>query len=895
VDVLTCHIEADFDALASLVAARRLYPRAVVVFPGAQEKVLRDFTAEGRLPELPVVALRDLDPAAVRRLILVDTRRADRIGPLGEIAARRDVEVHIYDHHPPGPGDLAGAVDVSHPVGANTTLMLRILRERDIAIAPAEATLFLLGIHQETGSLTYAGTTPEDCEAAAFCLRRGGDLDVVARFLPRDLDAAQVAILDDLLRSASPVEVHGVRICVGQATRDEYVGGLGDLASRAATILKAPFFAVVRMEDRVFVVGRSREAAVDCAAVLARLGGGGHRAAAAASVKGRTLVEVRDQLLEALPAVVTAGSRARDCMTREVVALDSGETIAGAAERVARDRFDVLPVLRSDSLVGLLDRQTIERALHHGLGGAAVEDYMTTDFATVAPDAPIEAIERVMGEGPQRLVPVLDRGALVGVITRENLVAVAREPAAGQPLLPVHGEGEASDESPEGRRRGVRTLLRERLPAPLVDLLAAAGETAAERGMRAYVVGGFVRDLFLGEENYDIDVVVEGDGIRFAEAFARRTGGRLRRHEMFGTAVVVLPRRPDLPGGEAGFHVDVATARLETYARPGALPTVERGSLRADLLRRDFTINTLAIGLDPSGFGELIDFFGGQRDLKDRHIRVLHTLSFVEDPTRAFRALRFEARFHMRIGKFTERLLRQAAAHLDAVSGPRILNEILPILAEPRAAAILRRLDETGILPALHPALRVDEASERRLERVREAVSWFRLLYTSDAFVPWLPAWLALTARLADGDSAQLESRLGIGGRVAVKLAAARAGAREAPRALKAIAEGRAVPPSAVARALDPIPVEGLLWLMAGAADDASRRAISRFILEWRHVRPALSGRDVIALGVPEGPAVGEALRDLRDARLDGKVRGRAEEQARVTARGARRARGAAR
>jgi len=885
VDVITCHIEADFDALASILAAHRLYPDAKVFFPGSQEKPLREFKAAGHLPPLPVIGPRALDPGAIRRIIVVDTRRSDRIGALGEVAARPGVELHVYDHHPPGPDDLRGAVDVSRPVGANTTLMLHLLAERGIPIAPEEATLYLLGLYQETGCLTYAGTTPEDAEAAALCLRRGADLEIVARFLPRDLAAAQVAILDDLLRTATRIDVHGVPVHVAQASSDAYVEGLGDIVSRAAATLPArALLALARMEDRVFVVGRARDPAVDCAAVLRRLGGGGHRAAAAATMKGVTLFEARDRLIEALRATVTPAARARDCMHEPAITVDARAPIAQAAERLGDGPIDVLPVMREERVVGLIERGTVERALRHGLGQARVEEYMTGEFLAFSPDDAVDALERAMAEGHQRLAPILDRGRLVGVVTRRDLVGLPRETEERE-LLPTPSSEDEAATLPRARHRSVRALMRERLPGPIVDLLRALGETAAEAGVRAYAVGGFARDLLLGQEDYDLDIVVEGDAIRFAEAFAARAGGRLRRHEMFGTAVIVLPRRPELPGGEREFRIDVATARRESYARPGALPSVERSSLKRDLFRRDFTINTLAIRLDPAGFGELLDFFGGQRDLKDRQIRVLHALSFVEDPTRAFRALRFEGRLHFRPCKLTERLLRRAAAHLDAVSGPRILNEMLPILEEPRAGAILRRMDELGMLAALHPALHVDEACERRLDRASEALSWFRLLYTGERIVAWLPLWLALTARLAEPEARALEARLGITGRTAERLAASRRGAREAPRSLAPLAEGKDLAPSAVARRLEGLPVEGLMWLMAQETSDAARRAISRHLVLWRHVRPALSGAHVIALGVPEGPAVGEALRDLRDARLDGRVTSRAQEEARVRAR----------
>lgn len=889
--MITCHIEADFDALASILAAHKLYPGAVVVFPGAQESALRTFAAEGRVPELPVMALRELDRDAVRRLIVVDTRRADRIGALGEVATRRDVELHVYDHHPPNPGDLRGAVDVSRPVGANTTLLLRCLAERHLPIAPEEATLYLLGLYQETGCLTYAGTTPEDCEAAARLLRVGGSLEVVARFLPGQMDAAQVAVLDDLLRSASELDVHGARVVVAQAASEAYVAGLGETASRAMGIRHArAFFGVVRMEDRIFVVGRSRDPAVDCGAILSRLGGGGHAAAAAASVKGATLVEVREALIGALRACIVPAARARDRMTAPAETIAPGERIARAAKQIERAAVDVLPVVEDAVPVGLISRQTIERALHHGLSQATVAEYMTTDFTVLDPDALIEAVAQVLIEQHQRLVPIVDRGALVGVVTRANLLDLSLEGDETAALLPSYDEpGKGAEDTAPARTRGLRKLLEERLPAPLVDLLRDLGRTAAERGMHAYVVGGFVRDLLLNEEDFDLDVVVEGDGIKFAEAFTARTGGRVLRHEMFGTATIALG--PEAPGAgrsptrRAWNRIDVATARHEHYARPGALPTVERSSLRRDLNRRDFTINALAVRLDPEGFGELLDFFGGQRDLKERRIRVLHALSFVEDPTRAFRGLRFEGRFRFRADRFTERLMRAAPRHLDTISGPRICNELVQILQEPRVCEILHRLSEVGLLQALDPALAWSDASARRIDRVAEARTWFGLLYTDEAIVAWIPAWLAFTEKMSAEEAARLEKRLGIVGWMAKRITASRQGAREALRDLSPLAHGAHLAPSKIAAALRPLPVEGLLWLMATAVTEPERRAISRYLTQWRRVAPALGGDDVMALGVPEGPAVGAALTDLLDARLDGVVSTSEEEEERVRAR----------
>jgi tRNA nucleotidyltransferase (CCA-adding enzyme) len=223
-------------------------------------------------------------------------------------------------------------------------------------------------------------------------------------------------------------------------------------------------------------------------------------------------------------------------------------------------------------------------------------------------------------------------------------------------------------------------------------------------GCGAYAVGGFVRDLFLYRADEDLDIVIEGDGIAFAREYGRISGARIHSHEKFGTAVIIYPD---------GFTIDVASARMEYYKFPAALPVVELSSIKLDLYRRDFTINTLAVQLNPEQFGILIDFFNAQKDIKEKAIRVLHNLSFVEDPTRVFRAIRFEQRFGFAIGRLTAGLIHNAVRmdFFRELSGRRVFNELQLILQEEKPAAAVARLNDFGLLRVVHPGLVWDKAS----------------------------------------------------------------------------------------------------------------------------------------------------------------------------------------
>ena len=276
------------------------------------------------------------------------------------------------------------------------------------------------------------------------------------------------------------------------------------------------------------------------------------------------------------------------------------------------------------------------------------------------------------------------------------------------------------------KRKNVRRLMEERLDEETFGKLISIGKLADHMGFHSYVVGGFVRDLLLRIDNLDVDIVIEGDGVRFAEEMTKEFGVKVRPHREFATAKVIYPDK---------FKIDIATARLEYYKAPAALPTVEHGSLKLDLYRRDFTINTLAISLNRNTFGELIDFFAAQRDIKDKTIRVLHSLSFVEDPTRIFRAIRFEYRFGFHISKHTMNLIKNAIKldFFSRIKGRRLWAELALTLLEEDPEKILMRLQELDLLRFLSPYLRFRKEKERLFAQMHGVLQWYKLLYRAKA------------------------------------------------------------------------------------------------------------------------------------------------------------------
>jgi len=857
-------VNADYDAFSSLLAAQRLYPQAKVVFPGSQEPSLRNFFIQSMVYLFNLVPISDIPLEEVRSLILVDTRQPGRIGRFSEILDRPELTIHVYDHHPPAPGDVAGVYEACRLTGSTTTILSGILRDQGEVVTADEATIMALGIYEDTGSFTFSSTTPDDFTTMAWLLEKGANLNMVASLISREISPQQVTILNDLIQSVTYQHIHGVEVAMCTLSADEYIPDFAFLVHKLMRMenLEA-LFALARMGDRIFVVARSRVPEVDVANILTDMGGGGHPYAASTVVKNQTLPQVEAQLMGLLQARVKPRRKASDIMSAPPISCTAGVTIHEAGRLMTQYGVNALVVTApaGGALAGFISRQVVEKALHHGLSDLLVSEYMTSDPVTVSPEADLSEIQQKIMEHKQRLLPVVEEGRILGVITRTDLLNIL---VAGAERLPEDRPGAEG----RGQTRKVAKLLADRLPPHIHEIVVRLGRVADGVGVNAYLVGGFVRDLFLQQGNEDLDVVVEGDGIAFAKAFARESGARVHTHERFGTAVVSFPD---------GTKVDVATARFEYYQSPGSLPVVETSSLKQDLYRRDFTVNTMVIQVNAKNFGTLIDFFGARRDIKARSIRVLHNLSFVEDPTRVFRAIRFEQRFGFTMGKLTAGLVENSVRmnFFDRLPGKRIWTELRLILAEETVLSAVRRMDEFGLLKFIRPALKFDEHKETVFSSVKKVLDWHDLLFLDDSYMKWAVQFLALTHGLDEAEAGQACLRLELPEKLFQLFVGDRA---RAFLALQEVSEAGPCPNSEIHRILSPLPTELLLYIMAVARREEARRRISLFFTQLRGVRVRITGGDLKALGLPSGPLYREILDAVFRARLDETVRTREDE-----------------
>jgi tRNA nucleotidyltransferase (CCA-adding enzyme) len=879
-ELLTTHINADFDALAAVVAAQRLHPGAQVFFPGSREESVRRMLDSGFF-ELAELKSKDVDPAAITRVILCDVRQRDRIGIVAQwLEQYPEIEVWSYDHHPDAPADVpihGGLVDLG--VGSTSTILVEELRRRGLECGPTEATLLLLGIYEDTGSLTHATTVPRDFEAVLWLLARGGDLAAVRRWATRPLDARHLEILHRMMQRLEVHRVRGHRVGIVDVDLDGYVEELAPLVSRCLEVFELPLlfalFGEGDQNDRVTLIARGDLPGFDLGQALDELaGGGGHATAAAARVRGRTLLEVREDLLGFLRRALPPAARAGDLLIAPFFEVQAGTSVAMAKSQLITWRVNAAPVAEASGgrVVGIVTRQILDAAIQHEMGPRPVDTVMTRELEWVDPQAPADEVGQRMLTRHPRFVLVGDpgdreKGRPLGLITRMQL------------LRHLHGRLEDFEvrldrraEQHRERREKIARLLEERLPASIATRIKIVARVSREAGVPVYLVGGFVRDLLLERENRDLDLVVEGDGLDVAARLTQAVGGRMREHRAFLTAVVIDPE---------GFHLDVATARSEFYRAPAALPEVQMSALRQDLFRRDFTINTLAIRLGPDETPELIDYFGARNDLKDKTLRVLHSLSFIDDPTRVLRAVRLELRLGFRISAETRRLVEVALAEgiFNHLSGSRLREELQKLLDDPALALRgLDRLAELGVLRVLHPGLELGADVRERLRAARAAFDWYELEGLSDPPVrPWR---LLLMALALDFDALELDrlaERLMLSGEDRRLLTGGfpgrLAGARES-------LDAPGLPPHRAVEILETLSGEETLLLLAESGEEI-RSWIRLVLTDLRRLELKIRGADLVAAGVPQGPGIGRALEATRRARLDGLVgEGKEEELA---------------
>ena len=926
--LILCHTTTDFDALGSAVGLTRLKPGAKLVLTGGAHPAVRDFLALHR-DEYALRERRSVNSQQIHGLIVVDTQKRDRLGKAAEwFDLPQLTSIEIYDHHLDIQTDIPATHTQIEPVGATTTLIVEQLQQTSIQLTTAEATVMALGIHVDTGSLTFDQTTPRDAAALAWLMAAGANVRLIAQYVDPGLSPQLQKLFTESLGRLHSQTHLGYTISWVLLKTPDYVPGLSSLVTRLleltesdALLLAAEYgglgtrdgeletgegecsdTSVSPLSTYLTVIGRSRIEGTNLNELFQPLGGGGHSQAAAMRLRDVNPSSILEQLINQLKDQIPQPLTAAELMSSPVRTIRPDTTISEAQRILLRYGHSGLSVVdEKDQLVGIVSRRDIDLALHHGFGHAPVKGYMTKNLKTITPQTALPEIESLMVTYDIGRLPVLKDGELVGIVTCTDVLRQLHQKGTRDwslgtgenfcplptPITPLPLQGPRVPQS-------LILNLRNRLAPPLWELLTKAAQEAGQRGWHLYLVGGAVRDLLLADEAEtllleDIDLVVDGfnssadvgAGVTLAQALQELyPNARLEVHGSFQTAALLWHNDPVLDS----LWIDIATARTEFYPYPAANPEVEASSIRQDLYRRDFTINALAARLSATRGGELplLDFFGGVLDLRSRQIRVLHANSFIEDPTRIYRAVRFAVRLGFQIEPQTEAYIRYAIESgvyqrslLENTKAPalqtRLKAELKYILQAPYWESALQLLASLGALKCLHPTLELDNPL---WWQVRLVDRWLRRFDPDQSLEHWQMRLEVLIAHLTPKAGAAVAKNLQLpvdSIERLEQLAQAQADLAEYLQASKLRSD-------IVSRLrLYDLPT---LVLLAVQSPRSIRRKIWQYLTNWANIQSPLNGNDLKQLGYKPGPQYRLILDSLLAATLDQVIQNKADAKA---------------
>lgn len=852
-DLIVTHTSGDFDSLASLIAAKKLYPEAELILPRTPEKQVRKFLSLYQ----DIFKLKDerhFDFSKVSRLIIVDTSLKSRIGRAAEVLKNKKVIVHIFDHHPPTGDDIKADKEYKASVGATITTLLGLIIKKKIKINPLEATVFALGIYEDTGCLTFRTTVQEDIDMVSYLYRKGLNLNLLSHYLNRQLTEDELDLLIKLIAHTRTFDVSGVNIAIASIKHSDYIPDLAILTHRLIDIENFNvIFVLVKIGKKIQMLARSRIPYIDVHKIATYFGGGGHASASSGIIRGYSISKAEKKIIELIKSNLKPEPTAKDIMSYPVKTIEDEETVNEARDLMSKFNIGGLPILKNKKLSGIITRTDVDKAIYHGLGHSRVKGYMSKNIISLEESASLLEIQKTIFDNDIGRIPITKKGLLTGIVTRGDILRVLHK-NLGHTVAKRLPETQR-----ESNIRNLSKKIKKVLPREIYKLLISISKIADKEDYRIYVVGGFVRDLILGYKNFDIDLVIEEQAIEFAKILKKKLKCSLVTHARFGTAILIMKN---------GFKIDLATSRTEFYEYPAALPTVQFSNIKNDLSRRDFTINAMAMGLNKDNFAKLIDFYGGQKDIKDKKIRVLHNLSFVEDPTRIFRAVKFEQRYNFKIDSQTEHLVK-TAVDMDMflrVAGERIREELIPILSEKNPLKGIMRMQQLHEFRFIHPKLKLTINEKRTLRKVPGYIDW----YQSVSNVPikkWLVYFICLLDKLNRKEIKKVTSRLVLSNADKEIIKWYSLNSKKIPNNFAKIK--KAVAPSKIYKVLRGSSSEALLVLMAKVGSQAAISHIKNFICDYRDVKLKINGNDIKKLGLDPSPDYGRIMDKLLYLKLD--------------------------
>lgn len=848
---------ADLDHLGAVRCLLLRYPAARILHPVRLKQNAWEYGR--RLDWFKTVKFNDLDFAAVKKIYLAGIGQTRQNPELIEEIARYNPEVTLFS-------DRTATLPFAHATIACSSLSLTAflmnqLRDEGLRFSNDDLQLFKHAIVEKTWAGLSAKIKPADSRAFNFLQRQFSQPGRIANNIVLGMREGQTGLYHHMLKNIEdiqpgywPISLIAVKT-TGQVQDIEPVVDAvwSDVAQPAILIL-------LSSGGFTRVWARSSLTQIDFAEIFKDFRPSRVRRWVYFHFSGETHEQNRVHVLDHLKYHIKPDLSAGDIMSASPQCIDWHSSIQSAFDMMLKFNIMSLIVLKDDRFAGVVTRRDLDRALQMNLLAAEIGPYVPTNAPTISPSTPVRVLKNLMVRYNLTRLTVLDNDRVVGIITTHELLRALPDylplppdflPLAEQTDLPGVAEVEA--------------LFKRVFSLRIFHLLGKIGRFAEQKNVTVFAVGGFVRDLLLERANFDIDIVVIGDAMPFAAALSNEMGCDHKIFDRFHTARLYLE----------DLKIDFSSARIEHYSDPGALPQIEFSGLSNDLYRRDFTINALALALNPGHFLELKDFFGGYQDLLNRHIRILHSFSFLEDPTRLFRAIRFAGRFNFSFEADTRRAFELAISReaTSKLSMKRIGAEISKCLNEERPQQVVSELFSEGLLQCLSPELNDPSILPGRFKLIRGLVKRFSVLgeeIDNEAIY-----WAGLLSLLEPDHAVTILDAIGTPHNRRQKILEALQAMQTIPMQLNRLDESDHPGLFAI---LEELCLETLLALMAYSLDKRNARKILYFIGKLRHTGPAVSGKDLIEAGIRPGPHMRRIFSHITALKLAGQQLDKEEE-----------------
>lgn len=842
--IIITHLHCDLDGLASMIAASLLHPNAQIVLNGSPDANVRKYLRnEGK--DLHILPERRVHMEDITEMIIVDTCDIKRLGNYAKLLSdKTTIQTICYDHHP-NQGDYPFHKIHRGNHGACSSFMLEILNQESITINPNQATLFALGIYEDTGSFQNPNTTDKDFLAMAYLFSLGASLSVINQYINPNLSSKQLQLLHSMMNSMEIETVHGISAYFITLSINRYQEDVSYLVQYLKRVEKISLLiCFVEISAKITVIVRSDFPFIKADQILQPFGGGGHGTASACTINNSSIQEIKKQIMLIVEESIIHSGTAKMIMSSHLFTVPSDTTLVEAFNQIANQPFSTIIVSDEGVLKGLLTKKTIIRLFQHGYTSILLKNLLiTNEIVTAQPNDSIIHIQHLMTEKDIGRVPILDEeNQLIGIITRSDILRFQMKYLVQRKAItPTYS---------------IKALLLTKLSKHQLTILKQIADVADQLQVPAYLVGGCVRDILLGYPISDLDIVVEGKANLLADEFSKQHHKKVVHFERFNTSLIAY---------DSMNKIDVATARTEQYEKPGILPTVTTSTIYNDLYRRDFTINSMAVQINKDNFGEFFDSFGGRRDLQHRTIRILHNFSFIDDPTRILRAIRFEQRFHFKIDIKTMKILTKTlrTEPFKSIAVERITREFILACAEEKPHFYFKRLYDCQILCSIFPSLSFSAEKFSLFQNCYEAIIWLRNSFQDD-FEKWVIYHIALLYDL----SARARQRF-------IETLKYPNHLKEALKQVNEIIEAFQSDPYSTnayfyTTLLSKKHIEAILYAKVYLNNNTFHSCVNKYLSEWRNAKLLINGYDLLSIGYQKGITMKKILEELLAKKLDG-------------------------